>query len=510
MGLLERAPDWVGRGVATSAVWFYTGLTALVDASPDAVRFGIGRAIRSRLLARPVPALHEMPSVVAVRERSQAATGRKAIGAAEARATAVLITRSLGTGGVEAVVAMLARNLAQHDVEVLVICEAGGSTADSLREDQIRVAVCPDLTSTKKELSGFHTMLVAQLHNAPEHAITACRDLGVPMIPVVHTVDVNLDHEQWAAERRLLQGVPMAVAVSRTVRDFYLDGLGGPVTTPVRVIPNGVDVPSLGVDEQADARRRLAQVVQTDLREATVLVCLARYDLQKNIPGLVASFLRAASCRRELHLVVAGPIQDWLEYRLATALCTGHPAGARVHLMGTSSGRDLLASADAVILNSFYEGWPIALTEAAAAGVPVLTSDVGGASEIVGPNNERGYRFANPAGDPRSVSLAIIRAARRRVRHQRNATELTSVLVELCDQIDSWRHRRAELANRARSTLGLDQMVSAHADVLMQVAASSDVHRRSHAAGLALGAVHTWSAMEATGPNNAQNPTASS
>lgn len=83
-------------------------------------------------------------------------------------------------------------------------------------------------------------------------------------------------------------------------------------------------------------------------------------------------------------------------------------------------------------------------------------------------------------------------------------------MTQLCDDVHSWRRRRADLAERARAVLALGHMVAAHADLVKQVAASTVDYRESQGAGLVRGELHTWSAKDATGPNSAQKPTASS
>ena len=74
----------------------------------------------------------------------------------------------------------------------------------------------------------------------------------------------------------------------------------------------------------------------------------------------------------------------------------------------------------------------------------------------------------NPAAVVENVSLAHIRRARRRVTDQANRPQLEQAVLEICQQIDDWRVRRAEMSEQARSWLNSDVMVEAHARLLRQ------------------------------------------
>lgn len=459
----------IGRGVlgrSAARVWAgcLTAAVAVVDAGPDILRFGHGRTIRNRILARSLPAvvappaLSPPPATVAL--------------AGAPRLTVVLVTRSLGTGGVEAIVATLARELPGHSVRAEVLCEHLGTTADALRRDGVRVVEARDQAAAAEYLQGIPVDAVAELHNAPDHLIEACRQRGLTLVPVIHTTDINLGPDRWEQEAELAEAVPVSIAVSQTVRDFYLQHLPRSDLPPVVVVHNGAQL-SGASSETAAARRSLADSVGLNLSQATIFCCLARYDLQKNLPGLVASFLRACEQEPELHLVVAGPAEDWLEHALANAIRRSHPAGGRIHLMGISSARTLLEAADAFILDSFFEGWPVSATEAVLAGLPVILPEVGGAIELAGPDGCRGWIFPNPAGAPERITLDEIRRARRRPLDQRNRAGLAGAVLRAHADIDIWRSRRAELAVAAREWLGASSMARAHADLLLRVASGA-------------------------------------
>ena len=66
--------------------------------------------------------------------------------------------------------------------------------------------------------------------------------------------------------------------------------------------------------------------------------------------------------------------------------------------------REYLQKTDVFVLPSFAEGVPVSLMEAMAVGVPVVTTQVGGVSELVD-NGVTGYIV--PPGDPISLAEKI-------------------------------------------------------------------------------------------------------
>ena len=79
----------------------------------------------------------------------------------------------------------------------------------------------------------------------------------------------------------------------------------------------------------------------------------------------------------------------------------------RIHFMGFVDQETLVAiyrSADVFVIPSLYEPFGIVALEAMASGVPVVSSDVGGLSEIV-ENAVTGLKV--PPGDPQLLASAI-------------------------------------------------------------------------------------------------------
>jgi glycosyltransferase involved in cell wall biosynthesis len=109
-----------------------------------------------------------------------------------------------------------------------------------------------------------------------------------------------------------------------------------------------------------------------------VLGCVARLEQQKD-PLFALELLRQLPSNVRLVWVGDGRLRE--EFLRATRQ---HGLGDRVHLDGwRADARQRLAGFDIFVLPSEYEGFPFAVLEAMAAGMPCVVSDVDGTREAV-------------------------------------------------------------------------------------------------------------------------------
>ncbi|MEM7506148.1 MAG: glycosyltransferase [Pseudomonadota bacterium] len=160
---------------------------------------------------------------------------------------------------------------------------------------------------------------------------------------------------------------------------------------PVHHIPNGIDLERLG-----DISRKPAE-------EGTLrVVSLGNLRPQKNYTHLVEI---AAGTQPGIHFSIAG---EGAERATIEARIAELGLQDRVRLLGARADVSaLLQNADAYLLTSKWEGMPIALIEAMQAGLPIISSDVGGCREILG--EETG--FLCPSDDTEAFTTALNRLA---------------------------------------------------------------------------------------------------
>ena len=195
------------------------------------------------------------------------------------------------------------------------------------------------------------------------------------------------------AERVACRGTQAVISVSRAdLTDLEQRGfLGGRRGFHVA---NAVRIPAADGAGRTAARRRLGLPP-----DARVVGTVSRLVPQKAVGDLVDAVARIApgfggsSAPPALVVVGDGPLRGDLGRRVEAG--TG---GARVMLVGARGDvPEILPAFDVFVLSSHWEGEPIALLEAMAAGLPCVATATEGAREILGDDGSSGRLV--PIGD---------------------------------------------------------------------------------------------------------------
>ena len=169
----------------------------------------------------------------------------------------------------------------------------------------------------------------------------------------------------------------------------------------VIVIPNAV-LP-IAIDRAAVARQRLAWGFGVD---DVVVGCVANYKTGKGLEGLlkVAATVRHIAPSLRFVLVGDGPLRA----ELAAAIDRHEMRSVAVLHGRVRDARSLYGAFDVAVQTSTSEGLPNAVLEAAAAGLPIVATNVGGTAEIID-SDDRGILIR--PGDPRELAAALLRLA---------------------------------------------------------------------------------------------------
>jgi glycosyltransferase involved in cell wall biosynthesis len=205
-------------------------------------------------------------------------------------------------------------------------------------------------------------------------------------------LDFPVDLSILAQQRLIAARVDRYVAVSHDTAQQLIRKLHWP-SNKVQVIHNSVTYDP--ISHQSNRARH----AQQGGHNRPVALTVARLDEQKGHRYL----LEAAAQMPDVQFVLAGdgPLRSSLETQVeALGLAD------RVNFLGYRTDiRDLLASCDVFVLPSLYEGLPLSILEAMAAGKPVIATQVGGTAEVV---------LAGETGllVPPSDSIALAKAIR--------------------------------------------------------------------------------------------------
>jgi glycosyltransferase involved in cell wall biosynthesis len=201
-----------------------------------------------------------------------------------------------------------------------------------------------------------------------------------------------------AAFRRRVAAVVVGEQVRRSFRAWY-------GAEPVATIPNGIDVDAFRRPGARQQWRRENGFAAGD----SLIASVARLEPQKNPLALIESFAQAFGDAPRWRLLLAG---DGSLREAAREYSARRGVAERVHFLGVRTDvAELLAACDLFALSSHWEGNPMAVMEAMAAGLPVVATAVGSVPELVAdgetgllvlPGQERAFAdaLASLARDP--------------------------------------------------------------------------------------------------------------
>ncbi|HET7086070.1 MAG TPA: glycosyltransferase [Rhizomicrobium sp.] len=285
---------------------------------------------------------------------------------------------SLAGGGAERVALFVCEALSQAGYAVdLVVARNKGALVDHPAARAWRV----DLGARNEMLCLFRLIryarrskpdvMIAMVHSAKIMAGLA--KLFVPGLPLIISVHNNLDLPRqklfwvrrlfgFALERRLYRGVIAAHAVSRALAQQVVTFFALP---PERV--HTIYNPLIARDGPADLPPG-----HESWFERPVLISAGRLVPQKDHAALVRAFAASGLASRASLLILGeGPLRRELE-ELGASLGLGDS----MRLPGAVPGiTPYLRRAKGFLLSSRYEGLPLVLVEALAAGLPIAAFD---------------------------------------------------------------------------------------------------------------------------------------
>ena len=321
----------------------------------------------------------------------------------------VHVISELVSGGGQTLLLSLARESAKrHDVTVISLTERCTLDTSGLHVITLKKRPGFDLKTifalyrTLRRLSPdvVHTHLYAALYAVPWFWMSK-RRRGV------HTIHSDAEKElprlhRWLQSLLYHRRGVVPVAISRTIQaqaeQLY--------RREVRLIWNAVDIGRFRCPAR-NYQKRIFTFVQ-----------VATFQPWKNQRLLLDAFYDAYQDNRDLRLVFAG---DGPERRTVMEAARAYGIDGAVTFLGNvAEVAPVLQAGDAFVLSSQYEGLPMALLEAFASGMPVISTKVGGVADVVcdGKNG-----LLVPPGDRAALAAALRALSRDRALCARMSAE---------------------------------------------------------------------------------------
>lgn len=208
------------------------------------------------------------------------------------------------------------------------------------------------------------------------------------------------------ALKRAITGADRLITVSAALLALAIEQ--GASAARVQVIGNGVDLSKFAPVVRAEARHQIGLPA-----DAKVLISVGALSERKGFHRVIECLPGLLAAHPTLHLVlVGGPgPEDDIASRLQS-MARSPGLEDRVHFLGSVPHGRLhvaLSAADVFVLATSYEGWANVFLEAMACGLPVVTTDVGGNSQVV---NDSSLGRIVPFGNAGLLQQAIDEALR--------------------------------------------------------------------------------------------------
>lgn len=322
----------------------------------------------------------------------------------------LLLSSSMGLGGADKQLLSAAVEMRRRGHQVLIVsltplgpmgleARSSGIRTESL---EMRRGI-PDPRGLVRLASMVRAWKPDVLHSHMVHANLMARALRV-LIPIPAVIStIHSVHEggrfRLAAYRLTNRLVDAMTIISTAAAEQYV-AQGTIPRELLRVIPNGVDADrfqDIPPDTRAILRRSLS------VERAFVWLAVGRFETPKDYPTMLRAFskVRDRHPQAVLLLVGRGSLKEETETVMGDLQLGG------VHFLGVRQDvPELMSAADGYVMSSAWEGMPTVLLEAAAAGLPIVATGVGGIPEVV---REEASGFLVPPRNPDALGLAMLR-----------------------------------------------------------------------------------------------------
>ena len=318
---------------------------------------------------------------------------------------------SLAWGGAQKMQLFLVETLLPLGVELTVISlhdVKGLPVAEKLREAGVRVVTFPFprlfMPGSFMHLVNFlrvekFDLLHAYLAYANIVGPLAARLTNTPSIASLRNAD--LEYRDYSTQRAFLETFSMRYLATRVmanglvVAEFARQRLKD--SRPVDIIPNAVDfIPALPSSE----REQLRTEICGDSKRPIIL-SVGRLTIAKGFHDLIDAFALVHAQHASAALVIAGGGSLQAEFQAHI-----QRLGLKDHVFMLGRRNDvprLLASSDVYVNSSHWEGTPVSVLEAMAAGLPVVATAVGESPHLL----ENGAGLLVSAHQPQELAAAL-------------------------------------------------------------------------------------------------------
>ena len=132
---------------------------------------------------------------------------------------------------------------------------------------------------------------------------------------------------------------------------------------------------------------------------------------------------------------------------------------------------EIMGASDVLIMDSYYEGWSMAATEALLCGIPLIHSECGSGKELVA-GGENGILISNPIKNIFSINSVDLYDMMHMGKNE-NIAELVAAMLSILKNRISWKKSQNEIINYAESHFSVSNMLQQYAKIFDESCANT-------------------------------------
>lgn len=375
-----------------------------------------------------------------------------------------LAVESLDKGGLEEVVRLLAVELRNHEIPVKLFCmQSGGEIAEDLQAKGFQVLIFDGDRDALEQYCKEHPPLLVNSHYGLEQ-LEVFHQLGIPVVEVIHNMYVFLNRDGISIEQKKMQCISQYIAVSEKAKEIYLGKF--PIVSPKKVTVIGNALGSVKAVDKSREEVRASLGIDED---AFVYIVVGSIDARKNQIGILRAWdILSQMADEKIALVIAGGGTDYEYEKKVHQLVKERVLHKNVVFTGhTKDIYNLLNAADVFVLNSYYEGWSIAATEALSCGLPLIHADCGSGRELTA-EGRNGILIDHPLQDVVSYNSAMLYD----VMHagiNENVEQLVVAMLTMLEQKEYWMGQRDAIRQYAIENFSSSKVLGQYLKVFWDV-----------------------------------------